>query len=94
MKTILAVVTLAALAGYFMLGSSSTPDDVSEQFQSFVSTYRKSYVNQDSYDFRLGVFAANLEEIAQMNAENPQATYAVNHLADLTTEERLAMLTW
>lgn len=94
MKTVIALVALAAVAGYLAFGTSSVPSDVESQFQEFVSTYRKSYLNQDSYEHRLGVFASNLEEIAQMNAANPDAVYGVNHLADLTVEERLAMLTW
>lgn len=94
MKTVIALVALAAIAGYYTFGTSSVSTGVESQFQDFVSNYRKSYLNQDSYSYRLGVFASNLEEIAQMNAANPDAVYAVNHLADLTVDERLAMLTW
>jgi C1A family cysteine protease len=94
MKTAIALITLAALAGYYTFGTTSTTSDVEAKFQDFVSTYRKSYLNAETYDYRLGVFAANLEEIAQMQAENPRAEYGVTHLADLTKEERLAMLTW
>ena len=94
MKIAIALVAVAALAGLYAFGTSSVTSDVETQFQEFVSTYRKSYLNQDTYEHRLGVFASNLEEIAQMNAANPDAIYGVNHLADLTVEERLAMLTW
>jgi C1A family cysteine protease len=35
-----------------------------------------------------------LNEIARLNAEQPTATFAVNQFADLTEEERMALLTW
>lgn len=94
MKSFLALATLGLLAGYYMYAPASTTSDVESQFQDFVANYRKSYLNAETYDYRLGVFASNLEEISAMKAENPNAEYGVNHLADLTKEERMEMLTW
>ena len=59
-----------------------------------MSTYRKSYATSHEYTQRLGIFAANLQEIADQQAANPAAEYGVNHLADLSKDERLAMLRW
>ena len=95
MKSIaaLAIVAIAAIGATYML--TATPEvDVETQFQDFVSTYRKSYATSHEYTQRLGIFADNLKEIAAQQAANPAAEYGVNHLADLSKEERLAMLRW
>lgn len=95
MKTVavLAVVALAAIGATYMM-TSTTDSNAEAQFQDFVATYRKSYMNSDEYTLRLGVFQQNLAEIASLNAANPDATYAVNEFADWTVDERLAILGW
>lgn len=92
MKIILAVAAVAALTGVYMMNQASTTTNVETEFQDFISTYRKSYVNSETYDMRLNIFKSNLDTIAAMNAENPDATYAVNEFADMTTEEFTALL--
>lgn len=92
MKIILAVAAIAALAGVYMMTQNSTPTNVETEFQDFISTYRKSYVNSETYDQRLSVFKTNLATIERMNLENPLATYAVNEFADQTVAEFEAIL--
>ena len=92
MKAVIAAVCVAALLGAYVLTRDSATPSVDSQFEDFITTYRKSYLNQETYNFRLGVFQANLEEIERLNRENPSATYGVNHFADLTEEERIAAM--
>jgi hypothetical protein len=94
MKVIFAVAVLAALGGLYFASQTSTSSDVEEQFQSFVSTYRKSYLNTETYSQRLGVFGENLNEIARLTAENPAATYGITEFADQTLAERMSILGW
>ena len=95
MKSVVAlsIVALAAIGAIYMM--TRTPeDDVETQFQEFVATYRKSYATSDEYSTRLGIFASNLQEIADQQAANPDAEYGVNHFADWSKEERMELLTW
>ncbi|MCB0386755.1 MAG: C1 family peptidase, partial [Bdellovibrionales bacterium] len=85
------IAALAAIAGLYMM-TQQADSSVETQFQEFISTYRKSYLSAETYNFRLGVFQQNLGEIAAMNAANPDATYAVNEFADWTVDERTALL--
>jgi C1A family cysteine protease len=94
MKIALIAVTLAALAGLYMMNGSEVSVSVENEFQEFITTYRKSYLSAESYAFRIGVFAENLKEIDAMNIENPAATYVVNEFADWTVEEKMAILSY
>lgn len=93
MKTIaiLALVGIAATA--FFAFSSSTDSAVEAQFQDFLSTHRVGYGTNGEYNFRLGVFQENLNTIDQLNAANPEATFAVNMFADRTPEEMSRLMT-
>ena len=92
MKAIFAIVCAAALAASFLITQDTASLSAESQFEEFVATYRKSYLSEESYSYRLGVFKQNLDEIAALNEANPEATYAVNHFADLTVEERQASM--
>ena len=92
MKAIFAVVCVAALAATYMYNMDQATPAIESQFEEFVATYRKSYLSEESYSFRLSVFKTNVEEIAAMNAENPDAVYAVNDFADMTEEERISAM--
>ena len=87
MKTIaiLAVIGVAALAMFSL--NSGVDSGVEGQFRDFLSTYRQGYGTDSEYQYRLGVFAANLNTIAELNSANPRATFAVNQFADRTPEE-------
>jgi C1A family cysteine protease len=94
MKVIFAVAVLAAIGGLYFASQTSTSSDVEEKFQNFFATYRKSYLNAETYSQRLAVFGENLNEISRLNAENPAATYGVTEFADQTLEERMSILGW
>jgi len=87
MKTIaiLAVVGVAALALFAM--NTGVDSGVEAQFRDFLAANRVGYGTDSEYQYRLGVFAANLNKIAELNAANPRATFAVNQFADRTPEE-------
>ena len=86
MKTIaiLAIVGLAATA-FFALNSSPS-SAVETEFRNFLDTYRVGYGTTEEYSFRLGVFAENLNKIAELNRLNPDATFAINQFADQTEQ--------
>jgi len=92
MKTIaiLALVGVAA-AAFFAFSSSSVENE--SAFRSFLETHRVGYGTTEEYNYRLGVFNANLKRIDELNAANPQATFAVNKFADRTPEEMNKLMT-
>jgi C1A family cysteine protease len=91
MKTIaiLALVGIAATA--FFAFSSSTSSETENQFRDFLNTHRVGYGTTEEFSYRLSVFESNLNIIARLNQENPEATFAVNQFADRTPEEMSAM---
>lgn len=92
MKAVFIVCAIALFAAWHLATTPHINEDVEDQFQEFVATYRKSYASKDDYGFRLGVFNSNLQEIAKLSALNPTAKFGVNEFADMTLEERNAML--
>jgi len=94
MKPVFIVCAIALFAAWHLATSPKISQDTEDQFTDFVATYRKSYASQDEFGFRLGVFNANLKEIAMLQALNPSATFEVNQFADLTIEERNERLGW
>ena len=67
--------------------NTSVDSGIEEQFRDFLSIYKRGYGTDSEYQYRLGVFAANLDTIAELNAANPTATFGVNLFADRTPEE-------
>jgi cathepsin F len=57
-----------------------------KKFSSFVAVHGKNY-SPAEYKHRLQVYADNLEVIARLNKENPEATYGENEWTDLTSSE-------
>ena len=92
MKAAIVLVCVAALAATYVFSMDQATPAAESQFEEFIANYRKSYLSEESYSYRLGVFRQNLEEIATLNADNPSATYGVNGFADLTEEERIASM--
>jgi C1A family cysteine protease len=92
MKTIaiLALVGLAATAFFAMSGPSASNET---EFRNFLETHRVGYGTTEEYNYRLGVFQANLKRIEELNQANPQATFAVNQFADRTPEEMAKLMT-
>ncbi|CAI2374480.1 unnamed protein product [Moneuplotes crassus] len=93
MKALIAltIVGLASVA-YFGLYTEEN-SALQAEFQSFIQNYKANYANSAEFEFRMKAFEKNLETIAQMNEENPLATFGVNQFADRTEEEMQAMLT-
>lgn len=87
MKTfaIIALIGVASLALFSM--TSSVDSGVETKFQEFLSAHGQNYGTTEEYNYRLGVFKANLETIEQMNAEDEGVEFAVNEFADQTPEE-------
>lgn len=90
MKALLGIALVAALAGVYMMNSTSsqlTDDSVSRMFEDFIMENRRSYASVDEYSFRLGVFKKNLEIAAQIQAEQDEAVFGVTIFSDWTQEE-------
>jgi hypothetical protein len=60
---------------------------VEQQFDAFLNKYGKHYDNVGEYNYRLSVFADNLEKAAAIQAKNPKATFGVTKFSDLTEVE-------
>jgi C1A family cysteine protease len=91
MKYILALgVGLVALTGFYMTTTSHS--DLDDQFQAFITEYRKSYFSASEYNLRKANFAATLDMIAQRNAEDPTAKHGITKFADWSQEEFEAIL--
>jgi hypothetical protein len=87
MKTVAILAIVGVAATLFFAMNSGVSSDVESQFQAFLANHRVGYGTTDEYNFRLGVFAENLNTIAQLNEANPLATFAVNRFADRTPAE-------
>jgi C1A family cysteine protease len=62
--------------------------DIETEFSKWVENNNKVYDSNDEYQYRLAVFASNLEMIQTLNeASNGGATFALNEFADLSPEE-------
>jgi len=81
----IAAVGAVALVCFFL---ASSPSSVTEsEFTTFMEIFGVGYSSEAEYNFRLGVFEANLQTIAELNAKVPSATFAVNKFADRTPAE-------
>ena len=87
MKTfaILAIVGIAATA--FFAISNGPSNEAEAEFRNFLETYRVGYGTTEEYNYRLGVFAQNLERAEELNRLNPDATFGVTQFSDRTPEE-------
>ena len=92
MKTFAIIAIAGVIATAFFAFNSAPSSAVEEEFRSFLETYRNGYGTTEEYSYRLGVFADNLDRIAELNAQNPEATFAVNQFADRTPEEMTKMM--
>lgn len=90
MKYLIAILATIAIVGLFFRQTEST--NVDAEFTNFVAEYRKSYFSSEEYNFRKGVFAQNLKEIAELNSNSNKATFGINHFADWTQEEKAKLL--
>ena len=68
MKTIIALVAVAALAGaYFMMSSNPSPQpsdsNIEQQFLFWMTQHDKTYDSVMEYNMRLGIFADAISKI-------------------------------
>jgi len=80
MKSLIILTVCVAVA----LGLSDK--DYQDAFVQFSQKYSKSY-HHDEFQYRFGVFRKNLDFINSYNNKKNGVTLAVNHFADLTTQE-------
>jgi cathepsin L len=76
------ILSLALIATTFAL----TDSQYSAAFLDFAKTYGKSY-HHDEFQYRLGVFRANLDFINAKNLAQSHMVLAINEFADLTHAE-------
>ena len=56
-------------------------------FEKFISEYGKSYTTQSEYEFRKNVFKESIQQAAELQKLNPDATFGVTIFSDWTEEE-------
>ena len=56
-------------------------------FDEWLETHPRQYKNSAERQWRLSVFADNLDRIAELNAQEPHATFGLNEFSDITPEE-------
>jgi len=65
---------------------------IESDFSKWAQTYNKVYATDEEYQYRMAVFASNIEIIDQLNAEsNGGATFGINEFSDLSSDEFTAM---
>jgi len=81
--------SIAALA-YFRLNAEqfTSPSDVELAFNEYIAQYGKSYITREEYEYRLDVFAQNMEQISENNSQNGVDFYmGLNEFTDMTKDE-------
>ncbi|XP_039754570.1 actinidain-like [Pararge aegeria] len=69
-------------------------DDAPALFEKFIEDYDREYKDEEEKEVRYQAFLESLKGIIERNAKetNPEMIYSINEFADLTTEEKNAML--
>lgn len=83
MSTIL--VSAAILAAVASASSIQASDD--KAFADFTAMFGKTYANAAEHSYRKRVFAENMRQAAELQAQNPHATFGPNKFSDMTPEE-------
>ncbi|KAL0218517.1 hypothetical protein P9112_004170 [Eukaryota sp. TZLM1-RC] len=73
--------------GEIRLGNCSDDDATRAQFDAWLNDQNKVYSSKQEYEYRLSVFADNLQRIAFQNSVQPDAEFGVNQFADMTEAE-------
>eukprot|EP00695_Tsukubamonas_globosa_P003402 TRINITY_DN613_c0_g1_i1.p1 TRINITY_DN613_c0_g1~~TRINITY_DN613_c0_g1_i1.p1 ORF type:complete len:352 (-),score=157.48 TRINITY_DN613_c0_g1_i1:57-1046(-) len=58
-----------------------------KHFHTFVQRFKKNYHSEHERSKRFQIFAENMKRVEHYNKHSKGATYAINHFADLTSEE-------
>ena len=88
----LLIIAIAGIVAISWLAYSPSTSLNESQFREFIDTYRVGYGSSDEYNYRLGVFEANLKIIEEMRLLNPLATFGVNQFADKTQQEMQSLM--
>lgn len=75
------------VAALLMAATASASPATEAMFRDFKATHGKAYASADEERARYEIFAANMKKAAQLNRENPQATFGPNAFADMSQEE-------
>jgi len=60
--------------------------EIETEFSKWAESYNKAYTPEE-YQYRLAVFASNVEIIDQLNEESDGAIFGINEFSDLSPEE-------
>jgi len=75
-----------ALIALFSVASATRAETISSLWGAWKAAHKKQYAPSEE-SHRRALFLYNIEKIAQLNAENPTAKFALNQFADLTDAE-------
>ncbi|XP_047544552.1 thiol protease aleurain-like [Vanessa atalanta] len=90
-----AICLLVLLAVNAVLGKSAlryNPEDASDHFETFISTYEKEY-DETEKAHRFEIFMKNLEIINYLNSRSKTAVFGITQFSDLTSEEFIQQYT-
>lgn len=89
LRTILIGVLAVAAAGVslYMMKDNSSPLKASSAFRAFQAKHSKSYSSPQEVEYRMAIFADNLQYIEQSNAQGKSFELGVNQFSDMTFEE-------
>jgi cysteine peptidase B len=87
MATAAALLLLLATNVVVADDAAPTLNDFYPHFQDFKARFNKTYASAAEEATRLGVFAANMQIAAQLNATNPHAHFGANIFSDMTADE-------
>jgi hypothetical protein len=77
---------------FILLFSLVFCSEIESEFSKWAQTNNKVYATDEEYQYRMAVFASNIEIIDQLNAEsNGGATFGINEFSDLSSDEFRAM---
>jgi xylem cysteine proteinase len=80
----------------FLVAALATPLQqqlLRDLFTQWKATHKKAYATEYEHKIRFQIFSHNYLEILKFNKEQSDVTLALNHFADLTTEEFGALYT-
>lgn len=89
MKVYLALLLLLALCYTALVwsGQPSAAQTALAHFRQWQAKHNINYRSQEEEMYRQGIYERNLQRIAELSQQNPEATFSDNEFADLTEEE-------
>jgi C1A family cysteine protease len=91
MRSLLLSAFVACLAGvsskYIDKHNIAQEFDARREFNAFMVRYVKAYTTAEEMEQRFEIFQTNMQTIAELNAADNGATYAINEFTDLSAAE-------